>query len=150
MLNNFLFLISSLQKRIVNSVLKFFLNGHMRRIVLISSLHAQIKGVKQPDSDILEKLSDVMSFGLKYKEAPEIAMYVSGRIWHNPINISCHSGVCFEIKDLKDINKINLNYTQMRIVSDQILKSIPEWLKYDSNRNMKRDVMKLLVNLQAI
>lgn len=135
---------------LVTAFLKMILNEHMRRVIFIASLHAQIKDIRQPDKDVLEKLGNVMSLSLKYKEAPELAMYVSGRIWKKPVSISCHTGICFHIEDLKDIGMINLNAEQMRIIADQILKVIPDWLRYGSNRMMKKDVMKLLGNLQAI
>lgn len=142
-------MISSMTGRLFKGVLKNILPNRVKRMLLIVSLHARICSSKHPDKDIALKLNKVFALASS-DEALLLPMQLSERIWREPIQVTCGVDNKIELNDFSDLAAYRLTRPQLRIASDHIVRSTPEWLHYGSRRQMKNDVMKLISNAQSL
>lgn len=140
--------LKTLMRRFLHCVLKNVLPDRAKRLMLLSSLHARIATDAHPDKEIARKLNEVFALSSS-DEALLFPMQLRERLWREPINVSCGVSNPVEVKDFRDIASMTFTKSQVRIVSDQILKTVPGWLQYGSKRQMKQDVVALLSNLQT-
>lgn len=139
-------------RRLINTFVVMFLDNvlpnRMKRLILLSSLYAKINSVSEPDKAIALKLNQVLSLS-KSHEALLFPMQLGNRLWRDSIKVECGNSKSLKINSFSEIAIASLTRTEMRIVSDQILKTIPQWLKYGSNRQMKQDLTILLSSYQT-
>jgi len=139
----------SFARRLFHSVLKSTVPNHTKKIIMLSSVAARIRDTTDPDRDIAAKLNHVLALS-NDDDALLLPMQLSRRIWSSPIQINCSTKAESEFKDLNDFHLMPLSSTQIRIVSDQIVKNTPDWLRYGSNREMKKDVLKVLMSSRQL
>lgn len=137
---------TSLRNVLVRTVGKMLPN-RTKKLILLSSLHAKINSVSKPDRAIAKKLNQTMALSTSY-DALLFPMQLGNRFWKSSISVECGGNNHIKIKDLGDIAFATLSKAQMRIVSDQILKIVPDWLMYASKRQMKQDLTKMLASYQ--
>lgn len=135
----------SFARRLFHCVLKSTVPNHTKKILMLSSVAARIRDTTDPDMEIAAKLNHVLALS-NDDAALLLPMQLSRRIWSNPIQINCSTKDEKEFKDLNDFHSMPLSSTQIRIVSDQIVKNTPSWLRYGSNREMKKDVLQVLLS----
>lgn len=137
---------TSLRNALVRAVGKMLPN-RTKKLILLSSLHAKINSVSRPDRAIARKLNQTMALSTSY-DALLFPMQLGTRFWKSSISVECGGINQIKIEDLGDIALTRLTKAQMRIVSDQILKIVPDWLMYGSKRQMKQDLTKMLASYQ--
>lgn len=140
--------LTSFREVLVRLVLGKLLPNRMKRLFLISSLHAKINAVSKPDRAIAQKLNQTMALGSD-PESLIFPMKLGNKFWkNNSLEVEVGNTNQIKIHDLAQITTTNLTKAQVRIVADQILKIVPVYLMYDSKRKMKQDITQLLASFQ--
>lgn len=124
--------------------------NRVKRLIFISSLIAYIQGTEKPDAVLACKINRLLSLAHN-----ETAIYtptmIMDRIWPNiiardePIG---HTGVA--LCDLCEIEDYQVNPSQARSISNQIIGHMPAALRYGSNRQMKSDLITLIMNIPKL
>lgn len=118
-------------------ILSILLPSNGKRILVLTSLHAQLvqRGVFQAET--LHKLNQTLCLA-RSDEALNLPTAVSGRLWDS-------SQLDLIIRDIhtKDTGSVCLPYQEAKRVSESIVAILPSWLRYDDNEHMVRDTINL-------
>lgn len=126
---------------IFSRILGRVLSKENKRMIFLASLTAFIKDVHEPDAVMLAKINEMFSLS-ENNNALKFPMKVSPRIWGE-----------FDLTDLQRIGvKDNLSeicnqrlvMSQKRMIARHVMKHTPMWLRYQSNRVMVDEIVKLL------
>lgn len=127
-----------------------FLPNRIKRLIFLSSLLAYIQGTKNPDEELVCKLNQLLQLSHSSKSAMVPSM-LNERIWAGVVSRDkpvANTGVV--LSRLHEIQDYKILTHQARTVSDNIIKNIPYWLKYGSNKQMRSDLVKLLTNVNKL
>lgn len=130
-------------------VLNTLLPDRIKRMIFISSLAAHIKEVSNPDKVLIGKLNKLLELSSS-DGALKLPMSAHQRIWHNlePNTIYASTRQSDSpLTSLSELQSHRLPPQQLRIVSEQIIKFTPDWLRYGSNRQIRSDLMRLFSNM---
>lgn len=122
---------------------------HYKRSLFISSVYGLIKETKDPNTVNLEKLNKLLSMDCS-REGISKSLSVTSLIWHNlesHSSIPCTSGN-FCLHDLSQPQKIE--ELKVDAAVSMILKNIPSWLSYGSEKLMKHDLYVLINNINKV
>lgn len=140
----------SLFKRLFYKFCKKVLPDKFKRLILLSSLTGYINNVHTMEKALSERLNELLNISNKSNSLVVPIMY-SSRIWYqiNPINELKEKGIyCYDIKSFIQNNRNN--FRNIRILSDILVKLTPEHLMYSSKHRMRKDIFKLLTNLNTL
>lgn len=127
----------------------FKLPNRTKRLIFVSSFLAHIQNCNSTDKAIISKLNTLLHLSSDDK-ALVWPMQLHEKIWGDiKIEKILHDkGI--EISDIDKIAHVQFMSRKVRLLSEDIVKAMPEWLKYDSNTRMRGDIMKLFNNLGDI
>jgi hypothetical protein len=106
-----------------------------KRIVFLASLSARLKETSTFDNETLAKLNTLISLGKNTQIQTEMGVCISKAVWHG--------------RGTKEILGVNLETaalpkTPAPGIVENIMSKMPAWLRYGSDEEIKRDVVKLL------
>lgn len=135
--------------KMVGKLLGKVLPNRTKRLIFVSSFLAHIQNCNSTDKSIISKLNTLLHLSGDDK-ALVLPMQLHERIWGD-INIEkiLHDkGI--EVSNIDKIIHVQFMSKKIRTLSEDIVKVMPEWLKYDSNTRMKTDLVKLFNNIGDI
>lgn len=126
------------------SFLGRYLPRRTKRLMFLASFFARVKeGQGNPpnyDGPILEKLNKLMSLS-NSDAALKLPVHLSKAIWHG----KTFSEICGEPILVEQITP-----DLIERASKQIIKAMPQWLRYGRPEDIERDVKQLLVHRQIL
>lgn len=118
-------------------MLSFILPANGKRILVLTSLHAQLvqRGVFQAET--LHKLNQSLCLA-QSDRALELPATVSGRLWD-----ATQLDTIVEEIHSRASGPVCLPYQEAKRVSESIVAILPRWLRYDTDDVMVRDTISL-------
>lgn len=118
-----------------------------KRMIFFSSFTAYIRDIHNPDAVLCAKLNDMFSLS-ENANALKFPMKVSPRIWGD-LNVEGLNRI--GIRDSLVLGSDEkLAMAKKRIIAKHVVKEMPSWLQYDSNRAMTADIVRLLTTAENI
>jgi hypothetical protein len=121
-----------------------------KRLILISTIIGGIKNIDNPSKTLLRKINELLEVSV-IDEAIALPMVFGKKMWRDKLP---EDFFFYYIKkpplDFEELDKRELKPAEVRIAANTIIKSSPGWLKYDSNRVMRSDVVNVLSSLPRI
>jgi hypothetical protein len=132
------------------SFLANIIPNRVKRLIFLSSLIAYIQGTEKPDTALAGKINRLLSLAHR-----ETSIYtpslIKDKIWPNIIARDTPIGQTgVALCDLCEIEDYRVNTYQARSISNQIIGHMPQALRYGSNRQMKSDLVTLLMNIPKL
>lgn len=141
----------SMKKQLLTKAASFFankLNPGTKRMIFISTLAGYLKQYNQSDPIMLNKLNELFSLSGSPK-ALEYPMTFHSKIW-GKFDIEKLNCIGVDCKLPSDISSTRLAFSQRRRIAQELVKFVPDWLRYGSLTVMQNDVILLLNNLASI
>ena len=143
----------SINNAVSNTWEKFldgFLPNRIKRMIFLSSLMAYIQGTRNPDEEIVGKFNQLLNLSSSTRSSM-VPPLMNQRIWTGIVPRTEPVGnTGITLSNLAEVKDYKLFSHQARKVSDNIIKRTPYWLKYGSNKQIREDLVKLLVNVNHI
>ena len=118
-----------------------------KRMIFFSSFTAYVRDIHDPDAVLCAKLNDMFSLS-ENANALKFPMKVSPCIWGD-LNVEGLSRI--GIRDSLVLGSDEkLAMAKKRIIAKHVVKEMPAWLQYDSNRAMTADIVRLLTTAENI
>ena len=133
--------------RMFTGFLNTVLSSENKRIIFLSSLTAFLRDTSDPDRQTLERLNEIFRLSSQ-PDALRFPMIAQKRIW--------------KAIDIKDIQVPGITVgnecvdgkrppvAQLRILANQVLDQCPDWLRYGSKSQMRKEVISLLSKMDQI
>lgn len=132
------------------SMLSIVLPKRLKRLIFLSSMIAYIQGTEKPDKALAGKINQLLSLAHR-DNAMNTPSAIKDHIWPNIIPRDEPIGrTGIALCDLCEIEDYQVNATQARFISNRIISGMPEALKYGSNRQIKSDLVTILVNIPKL
>lgn len=128
--------------------LKHILPVRVKRMIALSSLAAHLKGIKDPDDELLLQLNRILHLA-KYPKAMLLPVEYNDRIWQD-FDTACIRAAGAACGTLKGFRMVGLTKSQARMVADRIISYLPEWLRYASVGVTRRDIYNLFISLELL
>lgn len=136
-------------ERIVPSLLGKMLPKRAKRMIFVSSFLAHIQNNCQSNKTLLSKLNMLMKLSSD-DNALDLPMRLHNKIWGNIQIVDILREKNIDVTSIDEIVYMEIFSSQVRTVSEQIVKAAPEWLRYDSNTKMRADMVMLFKNLNKL
>lgn len=137
---------------ILGKVLGRILPNRTKRLIFVGSLIAHIQNCNTADKALISKLNTLLHL-CGDENALMLPMQLHQKIWRN-VNIDqLFEDKGFQVNDdngLLAINQSKYTSKKIRTLSEDIIKIMPNWLKYSSNNRMRQDLITLLFNIGDI
>lgn len=130
----------------VPSILGKVLSKRTKRIIFVSSFIAHIQNCQSSNKTLLSKLNTLMELSSD-DNALDLPMRFHNRIWANAQIDEIFREKNLQLLSINEIVHMEFSSPQIRTMSEQIVKTTPDWLKYDSNTKMRADLIKLFKHL---
>lgn len=125
------------------------LPDHMKRAIFVSTFVAHIKDCKNPDKELMNKINTLLN--LTQDDITLFApMKMHSRIWDKVELKEIFIGKNIQIDDIHQIAEYKFIKNQVRLVSEELVKKTPRWLRYSSNTQMRSDLMKIFNNMENL
>ena len=118
-----------------------------KRMIFFSSFTAYIRDIHDPDAVLCSKLNDMFSLS-ENANALKFPMKVSPRIWGD-LNVEGLNRIGIRDNLILGADE-KLAMAKKRIIAKHVVKEMPSWLQYDSNRAMTADIVRLLTTAENI
>lgn len=129
-------------------VLGKVLPNTVKRMIFMSSLAAYLRDIDQPEDEVLRKLNSVLRLSSDYR-AMRFPIVFHSYIWDSFDTCTItDKGIACNSDTLKGFRLVGLSKPQARIVADKIIDYIPDWLRYASKNQTRKDVYRLFVTLE--
>lgn len=138
--------VSNFAENLIPTLLGKLLPKRAKRIIFVSSFIAHIQNCQNPDKTLLNKLNLLLELSGDYN-ALDLPMRLHNKIWGNIEISKILEDKNISIFSSDQVVQVEFLTSQIRTVSEQIVKATPEWLRYDSNTKMRSDLIKLFKNL---
>lgn len=125
------------------------LPDRMKRIIFVSSFVAHIKDCKNPDKELLNKINTLLTLS-QGDEALAFPMMLHSKIWDKVELKEIFISKNIQIDDIHQIAEYKFIKNQVRLVSEELVKKTPRWLRYSSNTQMRSDLMKVLYSMENL
>jgi hypothetical protein len=135
----------SLITRLIGKVLP----DRMKRIIFVSSLVAHINDCKNPDKELLSKINTLLTLSGE-RGALVLPMKMHSQIWDKVELIEVFTSKNIPIDDIHQIAEYKFVKNQARLVSEELVKRTPRWLRYASNTQMRSDLIKVFNNMENL
>ena len=123
-------------------VLGAVLSPRTRKLIFLSSLAGYLQKVTNPDNEMVEKINELFSLS-RDPTALKLPMQMSARIW-SAFDESALLQAGINTPALSELSNSKLSAPQLRIISNQLINTVPCWLIYGSREAMRQDICKLL------
>lgn len=134
--------------KLTSWVLGKVLPDKVKRMIFMSSLAAYLRDIDQPEDEVLQKLNSVLRLSSDYR-AMRFPIVFHSYIWASFDTCTItDKGIACESHTLKGFRLVGLTKPQARIVADKIIAYIPDWLRYASKNQTRKDVYRLFVTLE--
>lgn len=130
----------TLCSKFLNSILP----NRIKRLLFISSFIAHIKKIHKPTTDLTEKINTLFNLSNDSRSI-SFPMRIEKHIWAN-IQID----ELFSTRNITTVSEIIKHKPQTRIISEEIVKRMPNWLRYGSNTTIKSDLVSVLNNIDKL
>lgn len=135
-------------RRFVEGLLSKAFSDDIKRLIFLSSLAAYMENVTNPDNHTVNTLNELFSLS-KSSAALKLPMQSHSKIWGSfDIRELNSSGI--ECKNMCELKNRKLTVPQLRIVASRLIRYMPKWLMYSSKENMKKDIFKLMQNIEKL
>lgn len=114
------------------------LSDRMKRLVLISSLVAKVKGQRELDPVTMSKLNKLMELCAS-ENAMKLPVALAPTIWDESID---------ELSQ-QLVNPVQPDESRLRDMVQRVLVMIPSSLRYDANPILERDLKRLFSNFNT-
>ena len=127
-----------------------FLPRRVKRMIFLSSLLAYIQGNHKPDEELVNKLNQLLHLSNSAKSAM-VPPLLNERIWADVVSRTEPVGnTGIVLAKLSEMPRATIVTSQARILSDNIIRKSPQWLRYGTTNQMRADLVKLLVNVNNL
>lgn len=135
----------SLTARILGHVLP----RRMKRLIFVSSFIAHIKNSTNPDKELLSKINKLLMLSSS-DEALLLPVQLHQQIWHKVVLKDVLSEKNIEIDDISQIASYSFKKPQIRTLSEEIIRVIPNWLMYGSKTQIRSDLICIFQNMDTL
>jgi len=119
-------------------------------MIFLSSLLAYIQGNHKPDEELVNKLNQLLHLSNNAKSAM-VPPLLNERIWADVVPRTEPVGnTGIVLAKLSEMPRATIVTSQARILSDNIIRKSPQWLRYGTTNQMRADLVKLLVNVNNL
>lgn len=118
--------------RIMTKVLSKVIPDRTKRLVMLSSLYANLCNKTNFNSNTISKLNKIMALSSDDK-ALEFPMHISSAIWHGD-----HGRTILHDSSSQQLSVHDL--------IEKIISTMPQWLVYSDKEIVSQDIAKLLAN----
>ena len=125
-----------------------YLPKRIKRMIFLSSLGSNIKGVDKPDLRVIKKLNEILMLSSN-PNALKFPIAINSKIWGNT-NLEYVDDIRHICPDFVDSGFKHLSKSQSRRVSNVFINRAPSYLLYESNTNMRRDIELLMSNIDNV
>jgi len=136
--------------KIVCTTLGKVLPRKTKRLILISTIIGGIKNIDNPSKTFLKKINELLHVST-IDEAMALPMVFGKKMWRDKLP---DNFFFYYLKkpalNIDEVGHKELKPAEVRIAANTIIKSSPGWLRYDSNRVMRSDVVNVLSSLPKI
>lgn len=127
-------------------ILEKILPDRTKRLIFVSSFLAHIQICDSSDRNLISKLNLLLDLSAD-DNALVLPMQWHERIWSDVHVDKILHDKGIEISNINQILEIEFMSPKVRTLSEDIIKAMPKWLKYDSNTRMRSDLIKLFRNI---
>lgn len=126
--------------KLLNSILP----NRIKRLLFISSFIAHIKKIDKPTTQLTEKINTLFNLSNDSRSIC-FPMRIEKHIWAN-----IELDELFSAKNIVTVSEITKSKSQARIISEEIVRRMPNWLRYGSNTAIKSDLVAVLINIDNL
>lgn len=138
-----------LKKGLTRRLFQRFMSDNFKRILFLASLTGYLENVHTPTKALADRVNRLLNVSQR-PNSLTVAMVYNSKIWggfHPEPALEAKGLYC---KDLRDfINSKCLSVKEIRIISNVILESTPDYLRYGSKRVMRGDLFRLITVLNG-
>lgn len=115
----------------------------IKRAIFVSTIAGLVRQVTKPDEDLVNRLNRVLK--LTNPQAAALSMQAKSVIWRRlRDDVQLHG----RSVSIHDVDKQNLNDSDMQTMAEHFSRNVPAWLKYGSADLMTRDALTVLDQLK--
>ena len=133
-------------RRVGRYLLDKVLPDRTKRLIFFSSFLAHIQICDYSDKSLINRLNLLLNLS-KDDSALVFPMHLHNQIWSKLHIDKILEEKGIDITDVNQISKIEFMSPKVRTLSEDIIKVMPDWLRYDSNTRMRSDLIKLFKNI---
>ncbi len=147
-----MFAIGTTFDRVISNLAERMLPNKLKRLLFLSTFINYINGDENIDREMACKINQLLS--LTHKASENILMppnLIQNRVWSKIISRDEKIGETgLSLCDLNQIANLEVQTVQARYISNRIISNIPKSLRYGSNKEIRNDLMTLLLNLPRL
>lgn len=139
-----------MKENLITKMMGYILPDRMKRIIFISSFIGQIKDCKNPDMELLSKINNLLTLSTQNNQgavALAFPMKMHSVLWDKVELKEIFLSKNIHIDDVRQIAEYKFVKNQVRLVSEELVKRTPRWLRYSSNTQMRSDLMLVFNNM---
>lgn len=121
-------------------------SNHVKRLILLSSLAAYMNNIKNPDNAVVTTLNELFKLS-KSPAALKLPMQMSPQLW-GKFDEAVLKEAGIECDKFCQLHEERVVIAQLRIIASRLIQYMPNWLKYDSNERIKKDIINLMLNAE--
>lgn len=122
--------------------------SRIKRLIFLSSIIGMIERVETPDQEMLNKLNEVLKLAHN-NEAMVLPFHIHSWLWKK-----CDPEASIEVNGqnicMINIANANLGKTGFLQVAEYLISKAPEWIVYDSNQVIAKDLELVFKNITTI
>ena len=139
----------SVKQTLTAKLLGTVLPNRMKRLIFISSFIAHIRDNSDSDKELIAKLNKLLQLS-NSDSALELPMMLHKKIWDNITIKEIFISKNIPMDSVSEIATIKFVKPQVRVVSEEIIRLIPNWLRYGSNTQIRSDLVTLFTNMDNL
>ena len=121
----------------------------MKRLIFVSSFIAHIKNSTNPDKELLSKINKLLLLSSN-DDALLLPVQLHQQIWQKVVLKDVLTDKNIEIDDISQIASYSFKKPQIRTLSEEIIRVIPNWLLYGSKTQIRSDLICIFQNMDIL